>query len=1020
MERLCVIICNSLAPEVSHILKNGNYPDVTLKSFPAVCTGSTITDERIIEIIGDDLDQYSKIVIIVSSCRGKKNVSNIHLKNVEIIRLEQCFEILFPLPTIYHYINQGNYLVSNGWLRNYTRHIREWGFDPDSAKCFFGESIRKIVLLETGLPGDYIDKLTALSEYMGVPSEILPVGLSHLQSFLNSVVLGWRGDIDRKKMNDRIARFTRESADYSLVFAHLKTLINHIDEQIIIQEITNLIDLLFAPEQIIYHQYLNEIETDSSNNSSSRSLFNPEDCITIEIKQQNEILGLFEVIKVRFPQFIPQYRTMDQIISQIGGLAISNARRYSELERTRMALSISEEHFRTMFEQAPLGIALINSLNGQIRNVNKKFAEIAGRTCDEMRTIDWMSITHPDDIQEDLDNMARLNGGEISGFQMNKRYLKPDGRIVWISMSIESVKVENKAHPFHLCMIKDITNRKNTEEAIRQSEEKHRKLINHLSSGVVLHAPDTKILFANRAASKILGLSWEQMQGKVAIDKAWHFTKEDETPLPVEEYPVMKVVTSLQPLENFVLGIKRPSKNDLVWVLVNAYPEFDENEQFQHVVVSFVDITKQKEASIYLAKNNRKFRNLSQSATEMLNLKSVGEIYEYLTDSLHRQFPNEVILFLKIDEEQQMSNIVSIKGVSQKLFSQAVNLTGYDFFKKSYRLIPEFTEMFRSGVFHHYNGGLAEFVGNQFPQMAAKAIEKMLGIHRIYTIGIVNGNKLFAIIHLLNRSKEPITDSEYIESFVKQVGIIIERKQAEEQLQLSESILKEMNATKDKFFSIISHDLRNPISSIMSLTELLADDTYDLSPEDMHKLLQSIHKNTQSTYQLLENLLEWSRLQKGVVPFDNQIINLKEFVGTCDYSVVEMASNKSIGLIIDIQKGLKVNADQNMLRSILRNLVTNAIKFTPEGGSVMIKASKFDQQTVLLSIKDTGLGMKKELIDQLFRIDTQVSRPGTNNEPSTGLGLIITKEFVDRHGGRIWVDSEVGNGSTFNFTLTKG
>jgi signal transduction histidine kinase len=482
----------------------------------------------------------------------------------------------------------------------------------------------------------------------------------------------------------------------------------------------------------------------------------------------------------------------------------------------------------------------------------------------------------------------------------------------------------------------------------------------------------------------------------------------------------MKVVTSLQPLENFVLGIKRPLKNDLVWVLVNAYPEFDENEQFQHVVVSFVDITKQKEASIYLARNNRKFRNLSQSASEMLNLKSVGEIYEYLTNSLHKQFPNEVILFLKIDEEQQMSNIVSIKGVSQKLVSQAVNLTGYDFFKKSYRLIPEFTEMFRSGVFHHYTGGLAEFVGNQFPQMAAKAIEKMLGIHRIYTIGIVNGNKLFAIIHLLNRSKEPITDSEYIESFVKQAGIIIERKQAEEQLQLSESILKEMNATKDKFFSIISHDLRNPISSILSLTELLADDTYDLSPEDMHKLLQSIHKNTQSTYQLLENLLEWSRLQKGVVPFDNQIINLKEFVGTCDYSVVEMASNKSIELIIDIQKGLKVNADSNMLRSILRNLVTNAIKFTPEGGSVLIKASKFDQQTVLLSIKDTGLGMKKELIDQLFRIDTQVSRPGTNNEPSTGLGLIITKEFVDRHGGRIWVDSEVGNGSTFNFTLTKG
>ncbi len=1017
MKRLCIIICNSLAPEISHILQNGDYPEVRFKSFPAVCVGCTMTDQRISKIIGDNPDQYSKIVVILSSCRGKKNFMNTHLKNLEIIHLEQCFEIIFPLPTIYHCINQGNYLVSNGWLRNYNHKIREWGFDAASAKSFFGESIRKILLLETGLPGDYQTNLTALSEYMGVPYDILPIGTSHLKSFLDTIILDWKNEAERKMQNSRIAKLARESADYSLIFNHLKNLIDHTDEQIIIREITSLLQLLLVPERLVYHQYVNGIETNTTEPSLPNTSSNSEDSITIEITHQNETLGMFEVIKVRFPQFIPQYKPMEQVISQIGGLAISNARKYSELESTRTALAFREEHFRTMFEQAPLGIALVDSLTGKIKSVNSKFAEIAGRSRDEMRTIDWMSITHPDDIQEDLDNMVRLNAGEIAGFQMNKRYLKPDGSIVWINMTIEPINVENKANPFHLCMIEDITDRKMAEEAISKSEVKHRKLINHLTAGVVVHAPDTKILFANNAASEILGLTWEQMQGKAAIDKEWHFTKEDETPLPLEEYPVMKTISTLQPLENFVLGIKRPLKGDLVWVLINAYPEFDENTQLRQVVISFVDITIQKEALINLAKNNLKFRNLSHSATEMINLKSVEEIYDYLTNSLHEQYPNEVILFLKIDEENQISKIQSIKGVSQKLINQAMKLTGYDFYKKSFRLIPEFNEMFKSGVFHQYAGGLAEFAGNQFPQMAAKAIEKLLGIRQIYTIGITNGDKLFAIIHFLNRSKNPITDSEYIESFVKQAGIVIERKQAEEQLRQSEALLREMNATKDKFFSIISHDLRGPLASILSLTGLIADNYSDFSPEDLQQFTRSIHKTTESTFNLLQNLLEWSRMQRGLIPFNPETVNLKAFIGDCDESVQIMAKSKSVGLNVYFPEELVVMADPNMLKAIVRNLVMNAIKFTPRGGRIDITANIAENNTVWFSVKDTGIGMSKELIDNLFKIDKNVSRPGTDSEPSAGLGLILCKEFVEKHKGQIWIESEVGKGSTFYFTI---
>jgi hypothetical protein len=152
--KLCIYICNSLVPEVNHLLHNGNYPDVSVKSFPAICAGGALTDELILDMVAHNIDQFSKIIVIVSACRGNKKTIQSNHNKIEILHLEQCFELTFNLPTIYHFIQQGNYLVSNGWLRNYQQHIREWGFDKKTAKTFFGESMKQILLLDTELPED--------------------------------------------------------------------------------------------------------------------------------------------------------------------------------------------------------------------------------------------------------------------------------------------------------------------------------------------------------------------------------------------------------------------------------------------------------------------------------------------------------------------------------------------------------------------------------------------------------------------------------------------------------------------------------------------------------------------------------------------------------------------------------------------------------------------------------------------------------------------------------------------------
>ena len=183
-------------------------------------------------------------------------------------------------------------------------------------------------------------------------------------------------------------------------------------------------------------------------------------------------------------------------------------------KRAVMALRQSEERYKKLFLEAPLGIALIDSLTGQVYEVNPMFARIAGRTMEEMAHIDWMSITHPDDVQEDLDNMALLNAGQISGFQMEKRYLHHDGAPAWINMTISPIYVEDKAHPRHLCMIEDITERKRAEEALRESEGKYRLLIENSHDIIYTLNPDGVFTFVSPSWTVLLGHPVTQVVGK--------------------------------------------------------------------------------------------------------------------------------------------------------------------------------------------------------------------------------------------------------------------------------------------------------------------------------------------------------------------------------------------------------------------------------------------------------------------------------------------------------------------------
>jgi signal transduction histidine kinase len=236
------------------------------------------------------------------------------------------------------------------------------------------------------------------------------------------------------------------------------------------------------------------------------------------------------------------------------------------------------------------------------------------------------------------------------------------------------------------------------------------------------------------------------------------------------------------------------------------------------------------------------------------------------------------------------------------------------------------------------------------------------------------------------------------------------------ELRKSEEKLRELNATKDRLFSIIGHDLRGPISSFKSIIDLLVSDCDLFDSESLMDILHEIQKSAGSTYDLLENLLAWARSQQNEIVFSPEEIVLDEIVLKTIDLLSNLSKNKGIVINNNITGNTIVYADKNMLMTVLRNLISNAIKFTPKGKQIHVSASK-NKKEHLITVKDEGTGIKPENLKKLFKNTEHLTTYGTNGEKGCGLGLLLCKDFIGKHNGNIWVESELDKGSSFIFTL---
>ena len=300
---------------------------------------------------------------------------------------------------------------------------------------------------------------------------------------------------------------------------------------------------------------------------------------------------------------------------------------------------------------------------------------------------------------------------------------------------------------------------------------------------------------------------------------------------------------------------------------------------------------------------------------------------------------------------------------------------------------------------------------------------------RVYT-ALQQGIKLKEIQNELNTANSSL---EHMEGVVVQYDSISadisflndhlqkeidERKRVENSLKESETQLKEAVATKDRFFSIIAHDLRNPFNVLIGFSEILLNKFESFDDEKKKLFLSNIKEASERTFVLLQELLDWSRSQMGQIVLKPESLLINELVQNAITPLEDQADSKAIILLHETLPDLTVRVDKNMIITVIRNLVSNAIKFTPKQGRIEVLAIE-ENNDVKIIVRDNGVGIPEKDLPKLFRIDEKIKTNGTDNETGTGLGLILCKEFIEKNNGTIWVESKESKGSDFIFTLKK-
>jgi len=500
----------------------------------------------------------------------------------------------------------------------------------------------------------------------------------------------------------------------------------------------------------------------------------------------------------------------------------------------------------------------------------------------------------------------------------------------------------------------DITERKRMEEFLRESEARFRSTFDQSPVGSVMVGLNSRFIKCNASFCEFVGYSEDELIGKTIAD----ITYPEDRELGMKE---MKQLVEGK-IEIACLQ-KRYLRKDgsIVWGELSICVVCDDDNKPMYFLPIIQDITERRHNEEALRNSEMKYRRLHETLMDgFVYVDMVGNIKEF-NEPYQKMLGYESAEIKKLTYQEITPR--KWKAFEKKIIVDQVIIHGYsEVYEKEY----------------------IRKDGTIFPV-------------ELRTFLVKNENK----------------ENEGMWAIVRD---ITESRKAKEILQENEARLSELNATKDKFFSIIAHDLRSPFNSILGFSNILAEQIKEKNYEGIESYANILQNSAQRALSLLMNLLEWSRSQKGLIKFSPEYVELGGLINEITELLYGSAAQKSISIVKEIPRNVHAFADIAMISTILRNLIMNAIKFTNPGGQIVILAEQKPDK-IFISVSDNGVGIKKEAIGKLFRIDASSSTKGTNNETGSGLGLILCKEFVEKHEGKIWVKSEFGKGTQFCFTI---
>lgn len=624
-------------------------------------------------------------------------------------------------------------------------------------------------------------------------------------------------------------------------------------------------------------------------------------------------------------------------------------------KKVEQALLESEERFRSIFENATIGMYR-STLEGQILLANPALIKMLGYT--SFRELSSRNLEEqgyePSYKRIDFINHMEKFGNIIG---LEAIWIKKNGERIYVRESAVAYRNDQNKIEYFEGTVEDITQFTNTVEALRDSEEKYRLLFENMLNGLILFEVikdkkgkpiDGKYLDINKSAEEIFNFKKKNVIGKTQKE-----VKGFIDPLLIKK--LEKVITK-DKASYFEYASKKmdkileiyayvPQKGQVACIINDITPRKKVEQELlfeKSLLETFMDNTVDH---IYFKDLNSKFIRVNKAWAESRAPHLDGNPHKVIGHSDVNFFPEEIAKQTKADEEKI---IETGNPIIQKLEIRPPCPQGKEFLSTT-----------------------------KMP--------------------------------LYNKDQEIFGTFGISRDITKQVKY-------EKELKKSEKELRELNATKDRFFSIIAHDLKNPFGSIINFSNLLLNNCDKYDKKRLIQYLSAIYETSKHGYNLLENLLEWSRSQTGKIIYIPQKINVYSLIDA-NLQLVELsASKKELKINNTISNDVIAYADPNMISTVIRNLLSNAVKFTERKGSIDI-SHKMEKKEVEIIVKDTGIGIPKRDVKKLFKIDEDFSTRGTDDEKGTGLGLIISSEFVKKNKGTLKVKSEEGKGSTFSFTL---